>query len=124
MYTAGGQGNTQEYFTELRGLYATYGCLLDDIFDFANMIFEQLLDDETVIDQYPLGLDFSKWLRRAELTPDSDYLLSAPVSFPLIALGQLASFYVTCKVWQLTPGDVIESLHGSTGHSQGIVGGF
>ncbi|KAF2028408.1 beta subunit of fatty acid synthase [Setomelanomma holmii] len=117
----GGQGNTQEYFTELRGLYATYGCLLDDIFEFAHMIFEQLLDDETVIDQYSLGLDFSKWLKKAESTPDSDYLLSAPVSFPLIALGQLASFYVTCKVWQLTPGDVIESLQGSTGHSQGII---
>ncbi|KAH3907059.1 hypothetical protein HBI56_114510 [Parastagonospora nodorum] len=117
----GGQGNTQDYFTELRGLYATYGCLLDDIIDFGSMIFEQLLGEDTVIDQYPLGLDFAKWLKKPETTPDSDYLLSAPVSFPLIALGQLASFYIACKVWGLTPGDVIENLQGSTGHSQGII---
>jgi hypothetical protein len=102
-------------------LYATYGCLLDDIIEFASMIFEQLLADESVIDQYPLGLDFAKWLRKPESTPDSDYLLSAPVSFPLIALGQLANFYIACKIWGLTPGDVIESLQGSTGHSQGII---
>lgn len=117
----GGQGNTQEYFTELRGLYATYGSLLEDILDFGTMIFQQLLADETVVDQYPLGLDFFHWLKNPESTPDSEYLLSAPVSFPLIALGQLASFYVACKIWQLTPGEVVENLQGSTGHSQGII---
>ncbi|KAF2181849.1 beta subunit of fatty acid synthase [Zopfia rhizophila CBS 207.26] len=117
----GGQGNTQHYFEELRDLYATYGCLLDDILDYASMIFEQLLDDETAIDQYPSGLDFFTWLKKPETTPGREYLLSAPVSFPLIALGQLASFYVTCKIWQLTPGEVVERLHGSTGHSQGII---
>lgn len=94
---------------------------MDDIIDFASMIFQQLLAEDTVIDQYPLGLDFAKWLKKPETTPDSDYLLSAPVSFPLIALGQLASFYIACKIWGLTPGDVIESLQGSTGHSQGII---
>lgn len=117
----GGQGNTQAYFQELRDLYSTYGCLLDDILDFASMIFDQLLDDESVIDQYPLGLDFFNWLKKPETTPDSEYLLSAPVSFPLIALGQLSSFYVACKIWQLTPGEVVENLAGSTGHSQGII---
>jgi fatty acid synthase subunit beta len=117
----GGQGNTQHYFEELRDLYATYGCLLDDLLDFGSMIFDQLLDDETVIDQYPLGLDFVNWIKKPETTPDSDYLLSAPVSFPLIALGQLANFYVACKIWQLTPGEVVENLAGSTGHSQGII---
>ncbi|KAF2106759.1 acyl transferase domain-containing protein [Lophiotrema nucula] len=117
----GGQGNTQHYFEELRDLYSTYGCLLDDLLDFGSMIFGQLLDDETVVDQYPQGLDFFKWLRHPESTPDSDYLLSAPVSFPLIALGQLSSFYVACRIWQLTPGEVVEHLQGSTGHSQGII---
>ncbi|KAF2474318.1 beta subunit of fatty acid synthase [Lindgomyces ingoldianus] len=122
IYTVfGGQGNTQHYFEELRDLYATYGCLLDDILDYASMIFEQLLDDETTINQYPKGLDFFNWLKKPETTPDPEYLLSAPVSFPLIALGQLASFYVACKIWQLTPGEVVENLHGSTGHSQGII---
>ncbi|KAF2463972.1 beta subunit of fatty acid synthase [Lindgomyces ingoldianus] len=117
----GGQGNTHEYFTELRGLYATYGCLLDNLLEFGSMILGQLLNDETVVDQYPLGLDFFKWLKEPQTTPNLEYLLSAPVSFPLIALGQLASFYVACKIWNLTPGEVVENLEGSTGHSQGIV---
>lgn len=117
----GGQGNTKDYFTELRGLYATYGCFLDDLLECGSMILKLLLNDETVVDQYPLGLDFFTWLKEPETTPNSEYLLSAPVSFPLIALGQLASFYVTCKLWQLTPGEVLENLQGSTGHSQGIV---
>ncbi|KAF2008810.1 beta subunit of fatty acid synthase [Aaosphaeria arxii CBS 175.79] len=117
----GGQGNTDRYFSELVDLYATYGCLLEDILDFASMIFDQLLTDETVVDQYPLGLDFFSWLKKPESTPNSDYLLSAPVSFPLIALVQLCNFYIACKIWQLTPGEVVENLTGSTGHSQGII---
>lgn len=122
IYTVfGGQGNTQEYFKELRDLYATYGSLLDDILDFASMIFDQLLDDPTVSDQYDQGLDFVQWLKKPETTPNSAYMLSAPVSFPLIALLQLSSFYVACKIWQLTPGEVVENLAGSTGHSQGII---
>ncbi|KAF1998924.1 beta subunit of fatty acid synthase [Amniculicola lignicola CBS 123094] len=117
----GGQGNTEHYFQELREVYATYGCLLDDLLEFASMIFDQLLDDASVADQYPLGLDFFSWLKKPDATPNSEYLLSAPVSFPLIALGQLANFYISCKTWQLTPGEVVENLHGSTGHSQGII---
>lgn len=117
----GGQGNTQHYFEEFRDLYATYGRLLDDILDYASIIFDQLLCDETTIDQYPNGMDFLTWLRKPDSTPEREYLLSAPVSFPLIALGQLTSFYVTCKIWQLTPGEVVDKLHGSTGHSQGII---
>jgi fatty acid synthase subunit beta len=122
LYTVfGGQGNTQHYFSELRHLYSTYGLLLDDLLDFGSMIFDQLLDDESVVDQYPLGLDFFSWIKKPESTPSPDYLLSAPVSFPLIALGQLASFYIACKIWQLTPGEVVSNLQGSTGHSQGII---
>jgi fatty acid synthase subunit beta len=120
-FVFGGQGNTQQYFDELRDLYATYGCILDEALDFASKIFEKVLEDKTTIDQYPHGLDFLTWLRKPEVTPERDYLLSAPVSFPLIAVLQLASFYVTCKLWQLSPGEVVEKLHGSTGHSQGII---
>jgi fatty acid synthase subunit beta len=117
----GGQGNTQHYFSELRDLYSTYGLLLDDLLKFGSTIFDQLLDDESVVDQYALGLDFFSWIKKPESTPSPDYLLSAPVSFPLIALGQLASFYIACKIWQLTPGEVLSNLQGSTGHSQGII---
>ncbi|KAF2500058.1 beta subunit of fatty acid synthase [Lophium mytilinum] len=120
-FVFGGQGNTQQYFDELRDLYGTYGCLLDEALDFASEIFEKVLGDETTVDQYPHGLDFLSWLRKPETTPERDYLLSAPVSFPLIAVLQLASFYVKCKLWQLNPGEVVQKLHGLTGHSQGII---
>jgi len=61
------------------------------------------------------------WLHNPDSTPDIDYLVSAPVSFPLIGLVQLAHYSVTCKVLGLTPGQFRERISGTTGHSQGIV---
>jgi len=62
-----------------------------------------------------------RWLQDEESTPDLTYLVSAPVSFPLIGLVQLAHYYVTCKILAKEPRDRREGLAGTTGHSQGIV---
>jgi hypothetical protein len=39
-----------------------------------------------------------RWLQDRDAQPDTDYLVSAPVSLPLIGLVQLAHYMVTCKV--------------------------
>ncbi|CRK42391.1 hypothetical protein BN1723_000800, partial [Verticillium longisporum] len=62
-----------------------------------------------------------RWLEDEDATPDLDYLVSAPVSFPLIGLVQLAHYEVTCKALGVNPGKLRERLSGSTGHSQGVV---
>lgn len=54
-------------------------------------------------------------------TPDKDYLLSIPISCPLIGVIQLAHYVVTAKLLGFTPGELRSYLKGATGHSQGLV---
>lgn len=117
----GGQGNIEEYFDELRVLYKTYPSLVEELVTSAAELLQTLSQDPRAEKLYVKGLDVMGWLQHPESTPDVDYLVSAPVSFPLIGLVQLAHYSVTCKVLGLTPGQFRESLSGTTGHSQGIV---
>ncbi|KAF7185742.1 Fatty acid synthase subunit beta [Pseudocercospora fuligena] len=117
----GGQGNIEEYFDELREIYTTYPSLVRDFLSVAAQHLQYLSRDPRAFKSYPKGLDILRWLDNKEAQPDTDYLVSAPVSFPLIGLTQLAHYVVTCRVLGTHPGHVRERLSGSTGHSQGVV---
>lgn len=117
----GGQGNIEEYFDELRELFNIYPSFVEELVTSAAELLQNLSRDSRVDQLYSKGLDIMAWLHRPESTPDVDYLVSAPVSFPLIGLVQLAHYSVTCRVLGLTPGQFRENLSGATGHSQGIV---
>jgi fatty acid synthase subunit beta len=117
----GGQGNIEEYFDELRDLYTTYPSFVEDLITQAAELLQTLARDPRAEKLYSKGLDILAWLHDPEATPDIDYLVSAPVSFPLIGLVQLAHYMVTCRVLGLLPGQFRERLSGTTGHSQGIV---
>ena len=117
----GGQGNIEEYFDELRTLYNTYPSFVEVLITQAAELFQTLSRNPRAEKLYSKGLDIMAWLNDPEATPDTDYLVSAPVSFPLIGLVQLAHYTVTCRVLGLTPGQFRERLSGTTGHSQGIV---
>ncbi|KAI9301357.1 hypothetical protein BJ944DRAFT_169215 [Cunninghamella echinulata] len=67
------------------------------------------------------GLDILRWLKNPDVRPDLQYLVSAPVSFPLIGLIQLLHYYVMLRVLDRQPGEIRELIAGTTGHSQGIV---
>ncbi|KAJ8058636.1 hypothetical protein OCU04_012812 [Sclerotinia nivalis] len=117
----GGQGNIEEYFDELRELYNTYAVFVEDLITESAELLQSLSKDPRAEKLYPKGLDIMAWLHDPESTPDIDYLVSAPVSFPLIGLVQLCHYAVTCRVLGLTPGQFRERISGATGHSQGIV---
>ncbi|EXJ85583.1 hypothetical protein A1O1_05948 [Capronia coronata CBS 617.96] len=119
----GGQGNTTDYFSELRSLYSTYTEIVDPIVAAASQTLHSLLSTATVtrLRQFAHGLDVLQWLRRPETTPVPEYLLSAPVSFPLIGLIQLANYAVVCRVLGKQPGELVERFAGMAGHSQGVV---
>ncbi|KAH8900072.1 beta subunit of fatty acid synthase [Thozetella sp. PMI_491] len=117
----GGQGNIEEYFEELRELYKTYPSFVGELVTSSAELLQTLASDPQADKLFPKGLDLMAWLHDADATPDTDYLVSAPVSFPLIGLVQLAHYQVTCKALGLHPGILRERLAGSTGHSQGIV---
>jgi len=117
----GGQGNIEEYFEELRELYQTYPSFVGELVRNSAEQLQTLASHPSAEKLYPKGLDVMTWLQSPDATPDVDYLVSAPVSFPLIGLVQLAHYQVTCKVLGLHPGILRERISGTTGHSQGIV---
>lgn len=118
----GGQGNTDDYFEELRELYQMYNGLISDLINkIAAKLLSLVKTTENVDKIYTQGLDILTWLKYPDQTPDKDYLLSAPVSCPLICVIQLCHYTVTCKTLGLTPSEFRSYLSGSTGHSQGLV---
>lgn len=122
IYTVfGGQGNIEEYFDELREIYTTYPSFVEDLIISSSELLQSLSHGPEASKLYPKGLDALRWLQDPDSQPDIDYLVSAPVSFPLIGLVQLAHFMVTCKVLGREPGEVLERFSGTTGHSQGII---
>ncbi|KAL4959185.1 tetrafunctional fatty acid synthase subunit FAS1 [Aspergillus stella-maris] len=117
----GGQGNIEEYFDELREVYNTYPSFVEDLISSSAELLQSLSREPDANKLYPKGLNVMQWLQQPDTQPDVDYLVSAPVSLPLIGLVQLAHFAVTCRVLGKEPGDILERFSGTTGHSQGIV---
>ncbi|KAL7933753.1 beta subunit of fatty acid synthase [Trichoderma chlorosporum] len=117
----GGQGNIEEYFDELRQISKTYSSFVGELIANAAELLQTLSNHPSAEKMFPKGLDILTWLHRPEATPDLDYLITAPVSFPLIGLVQMAHYEVTCKVLGIHPGLLRERISGTTGHSQGIV---
>jgi fatty acid synthase subunit beta, fungi type len=117
----GGQGNIEEYFEELREVFNTYPSLVEDFVRTAAGLLQQLARESAVEKLYSKGLDVLRWLENPDSQPDTDYLVSAPVSLPLIGLTQLSHYVVTCRVLGTHPGTVRDRLSGTTGHSQGVV---
>lgn len=122
IYTVfGGQGNIEEYFDELREVYTTYPSFVEDLITSSASLLQSLSRQPEASKFYPKGLDILHWLHDRDAQPDTDYLVSAPVSLPLIGLVQLAHYMVTCKVLGREPGEILERFSGTTGHSQGVI---
>ena len=70
------------------------------------------------------GFGLMDWLTTEDLgkRPTGQYLRSAPVSYPLIGLTQLANYAATLGRLGSSPGDFRARLKGATGHSQGVAG--
>lgn len=117
----GGQGNIEEYFDELRDVYSTYPSFVEDFVTAAAAHLQTLSRQAGVDKLYSKGLDVMKWLHNQDAQPDTEYLVSAPVSLPLIGLTQLVHFVVMCRVLGANPGSIRERFTGVTGHSQGVV---
>ncbi|KAL1917786.1 uncharacterized protein VTP21DRAFT_3620 [Calcarisporiella thermophila] len=117
----GGQGNIEEYFDELRNIYSTYdGLVLPFLTKMSAVLREHAKSSEASV-FHSKGLDVMRWLENPESLPDLSYLVSAPVSLPLIGLTQLLHYLVVFKILDMTPDQVRRSFLGATGHSQGII---
>ncbi|GMG40604.1 unnamed protein product [Ambrosiozyma monospora] len=118
----GGQGNTDDYFEELREVYETYNGLVSDFLHEVQSKVQHLIETTPEMDRiFTNGFDLINWLENPESTPDSTHLLSIPISCPLICVIQLCHYIISCKILGATPGEVRSALQGTTGHSQGLV---
>ncbi|KAM0331878.1 hypothetical protein ACHAPQ_005898 [Fusarium lateritium] len=117
----GGQGISGLYLDELRYLLTTYQTIIKSTLRASEEILISLLQVADVPDIYAQGLSFISWLESDSNVPSKEYLNFAPISFPLIGILQLASYEVTCKTLGLHPGELRDSLSGTSGHSQGLI---
>lgn len=117
----GGQGNIEEYFDEMADIYETYDGLVKPFIEkMAAVLSEHARSSEASV-FHSKGLDILKWLETPESRPDLQYLISAPVSFPLIGLTQLLHYYVMLRVLQRTPEEVRKYIVGK--YEQQVKGG-
>ncbi|KAI8872143.1 fatty acid synthase [Ramicandelaber brevisporus] len=118
----GGQGNVEDYFAETRELFNTYETILRPFVERMSIVLRNHAKDKAASSIHSKGMDVIRWLDNPESQPDSEYLLGAPVSLPLIGLTQLMHYYVMRVVLDM-PFDLIRSSFnkGTTGHSQGII---
>ncbi|VEU23428.1 DEKNAAC104691 [Brettanomyces naardenensis] len=118
----GGQGNTEDYFEELREIYQVYHGLISDFLVKVEAKVQTLIANTPDTDKvYTHGFDLINWLEDPSATPSALHLLSIPVSCPLICAIQLCHYIITCKVMGVHPGQLRSILKGTTGHSQGLV---
>ncbi|KAI0130232.1 acyl transferase domain-containing protein [Xylariales sp. AK1849] len=117
----GGQGNTRAYLDELRNLLASYRPLIEDLIVSVRDHLAILAQHPSAAVQFPYGLDVVEWLNNPNTTPSSDYVISAPVSFPLIGLLQFVDLKALLMQLELSPAELPSVFSGFNGHSQGLV---
>lgn len=117
----GGQGTNEVYFDELQSLFDIYKPFVAPFVASLSINVLQPLAVASTTSYYAYGLDVISWLSGALPRPPVEYFASVPVSLPLIGLTQLTQYLVSCHVLNITPGEMRSLLHGTTGHSQGLV---
>ncbi|KAI7904710.1 fatty acid synthase [Cokeromyces recurvatus] len=117
----GGQGNIEEYFDEFADIWETYqGIVKPFVYRMAAVLADYARSPDAKM-LHSKGLDILRWLDDPEVRPDVQYLISAPVSLPLIGLTQILQYYVMIRVLGRTPAEIRDLFEGTTGHSQGII---
>lgn len=108
----GGQGNIEEYFDELDEIWSTYQGLVKSFVERMAVVLAEHARSQEASVLHSKGLDILRWLDNAEVRPDLQYLVSAPVSFPLIGLTQILQYYVMIKVLDRTPAEIRDLFEG------------
>ncbi|KAJ2162492.1 fatty acid synthase alpha subunit Lsd1 [Coemansia sp. RSA 552] len=117
----GGQGNVEEYFDETQEVFDTYEPLVREFSEKMSAVLKRAARAPAAQTVCPKGLDIMTWLTDQDARPDLQYMLSIPISLPIIGFTQLLHVLVLCKAAGLTPGELAGYFKGATGHSQGII---
>ena len=122
LYTVfGGQGTDEKYFDDIRELYTTYQPIVEDLVISTRVLLSNLACQSKYEHHYLRGVNICDWITNPGLQPEIDYLVSAPISFPLIGLLQLMQYKATVHQLGYEPKEMHQLIAGTTGHSQGII---
>lgn len=117
-------GQASVWFNELETVFKANGTAKTLITLCAGAIMEELQFLHKNLPRlerhYHMGFDVLKWLTTRENLPPN-YKQSAPISYPMILLTQLANWCEALDKLRLTPRDLCNFFQGATGHSQGVV---
>ncbi|KAJ2879371.1 fatty acid synthase alpha subunit Lsd1, partial [Coemansia aciculifera] len=116
----GGQRGTSSYLDEAEWLLDVYRPLLLDFVSRMSAFLHRESQDKRICSIYSKGLDVLRWLTTPYAMPDELYLLSIPVSLPLVGLIQLMHVMVLYKTLGVSPGKLVKHFKVAVGHSQGI----
>ncbi|KAL2823455.1 acyl transferase domain-containing protein [Aspergillus cavernicola] len=123
MAVFGGQGeSSQTCVREFEELYNTYKPMLRRLLGVIGPCLYELSTQSEYSSYYRgQSLDLETWIHDSTTAPGLDFIASAPVSVPIIGALSLARYCVICHVAGLDPAGMRSTLHGTTGHSQGIL---
>ncbi|KAJ0416957.1 acyl transferase domain-containing protein [Aspergillus carlsbadensis] len=119
----GGQGeSSRTCIKEFQELYTAYKPMLRRLIGVIGPCLYGL-STRSEFSSYYKGrrVDLEAWINDPTVTPDIEFISSAPVSVPIIGVLSLARYCVACRVMGLSPGELRSLLHAITGHSQGIL---
>lgn len=114
-------GQGMKYMDELRRLYKMNPSIQPFIGEAAAIIQRELSQyDDSETGYFHRGLDVMSWIDSPDRTPDAAYLLSSPLSHPLIYLCQIAT-YISVLQEGLDSDWLLKNTHSTTGFSTGIL---
>ncbi len=114
-------GQGVKYMEDLRRLYTMHPAVKPYIIDSIAEIKKQAKDyDDSSTGFFRYGLDIEQWIKSPEKTPDLGYLLSSPLSHPLIYLSQISN-YISLILDGMDQDLIIKNTHSATGFSTGII---
>uniref|UniRef100_A0A0G4FWX6 Fatty acid synthase subunit alpha n=1 Tax=Chromera velia CCMP2878 TaxID=1169474 RepID=A0A0G4FWX6_9ALVE len=117
-------GQAVPFMSELRRVYNSCAFAQRLVDKCSQDLRKELAKEEVVLlGCHRQGMDLEAWLRDESAVPSSEYLLTGPVSYPLIVLTQLANFLSVMRELGITPSEFADEkmLHASCGHSSGIL---
>ncbi len=114
-------GQGVKYMDELRRLYTAYPPVRPFIQHAIAEIKNQAAHyDDTQSGFFTQGLEIDRWIDHPEETPDYSYLMSSPLSHPLIYLCQISN-YISIVQDGLDQEKLLRNTHAATGFSTGIM---
>lgn len=114
-------GQGVKYMEDLRRMYESCPDIRPFIQDAILEIKTQAARyDDSRTNFFKSGLDVDAWIESPATTPELSYLLSSPLSHPLIYLTQISS-YLSVLQGGINQDRLLERTHSATGFSTGIV---